>query len=360
MEILEPHFTYILLSIALVLSALSLIILVVITVERWLADGHQQRQAAFEKRVVPVIRRYLEGLITERAALEIMHEDRDEALSLLIHFAHALEPDKRHLLEPLFAGLIVIEEEMNALHHKNVKRRLLAVERLGFLPGDASTSALLEELDDEVPVIRLCAARALALQGRIEALNPILRALDLPSELDNRREVEAITDYGDSAVPTLLSILEHPKKRSSNVIIVVVRVLGMLKAKEAVQPLVKLLKHPMDAVRLCAARSLGEIGDPSATLAVAALADDPAWRVRKKAVKAIGKLQGGDQIPRLNQALSDSSWWVRFVAAQALHSLGQPGIVELEKVQKSSSDKNAREICTEVLEEHRLLDTMKD
>lgn len=360
MEILGPHFIEVIYKVALGISALSVALLILITIERWFIQRREKHIKNFEKLIVPTIRGYVEGLVTEKAALAAMRKDPPEALSLLIHFAHAIEPELRPRLKPLFTGLILIEDEISALETGKIKRRLTAAERLGFLPTKDSSTALIKALDDETPVIRLCAARSLAIQGRTEAIIPILKSLDLPTELDNRREAETISDYGDSAVPALLSILENTnKKYSSNATIVAARSLGMLKSKEAVQPLIGLLKHPKDSLRLCAARALGEIGDPAAISPVAALANDPAWRVRKKAVKAMGKLNADQQIPRLTNALSDSSWWVRFAAAQALHSLGQIGITELQNVQKTSNDINAREICTEVLEEHELLNTTK-
>ena len=361
MEILGPNFIPIVLNIALALSVLSLVLLLYITVEHWMIDRRQQHNSTFGKAIIPLIWRFLRGEATEETAIKAMQEDPAEALSLLIHLDNEIDPDTRPRLQPLFTGLIFIDDEIDALKSNHVKRRLLAVERLGFLNNEASTAALLNALEDNIPTIRLCAARSLASQGNTEAIRPILQALDLPSELDYRREIEAISDYGPSAVPTLLTILESPSEKSpNNAIIVAARVLGMLRTQEAVIPLIRQLNNPEDSVRLYAARALGEIGDPAAISPVAALANDPAWRVRKKAMRAIGKLHADRQVPMLSNALSDSSWWVRFSAAQALHSLGQLGIAELEKVIKNTSDEHAREICCEVLEEHMILDTKKN
>ncbi len=360
MEILGPNFLPIVLNIGLLLFALSIVLLMYITIERWMIDRRQKHNSTFGKVITPIIWRYLRGNATEETAIKAMHEDPAQALSVLIHLYLELEPSMRPRLQPLFTGLILIDDEIDALKSNNVKRRLLAAERLGFLDNEASTAALLNTLEDEMPAIRLCAARSLAIQGKTEAIKPILQALDLPSELDNRREAEAISDYGHSAVPTLLSMLDSPNgNNSNNTIIVAARVLGMLRTAEAVQPLIRLLKNPEESVRLCAARALGEIGDSAAISPVAAMANDSAWRVRKEAMKAIGELHADRQIPILSHALSDSSWWVRFSAAQGLHSLGKLGVTELQQVIKNTVDEHAREICSEVLEEHMILDTKK-
>ncbi|MFD2160289.1 HEAT repeat domain-containing protein [Rubritalea tangerina] len=343
---------------ALVVFAASFVLLAVITIERWFKQRRRKKNAAFEREALPVLRAFSEGRAKEEAVIKVLLKNRSEAMNILILFAHGMEPELRPKLAPIFEKLVVLGEEVLAIEQGQVKRRLMAAERLGFLSNDASAAALVKALDDEAPVVRLCAARSLSIQGRTDAIKPILRALDLPAELDHRREVETLSGYGESAVPALLSVIESSRRKySSNAIVAASRALGMLKAEEAVQPLIKLLQHPRDGVRLCAARALGDIGDPVAISPVAALADDPSWRVRRRAVKAMGKLNADEQVPKLSEALGDSSWWVRFAAAQALYSFGSSGISELERVQRTSSDKNARGICSEVLEEHAVLDT---
>jgi HEAT repeat protein len=79
--------------------------------------------------------------------------------------------------------------------------------------------------------------------------------------------------------------------------------------------------------------------------------------VRNTAVQAIGKLHGTAEIDRLSAALADSAWWVRFSAAQALFSLGEPGITILKTSARDAADRYAREMSTQVLAEHGALPT---
>lgn len=360
MEILGPNFISIVLNIGLFLLVLSVILLLVITVVHWQTDRHQKHTATFDQSIHPIIVSYLDGHTTEQAAIEAMRKDPTNALCLLIHLFQKLEPNKRPRLQPLFAALIVIDDEISALESHNVKRRLLATERLGYLKTETSAMALLQSLDDEIPAIRLSAARSLAAHGKTDAIEQILLALDLPEELDDLRVVEAISHYGPSAAPTLLAVLEDTTgKYSNDTIIVASRVLGMLQTPEAVQPLISLLHNTEPSVRLNAAQALGELGNPEAISSLAALANDPEWEVRSKAMEAIGALHADRQIPVLSRALCDPSWWVRSSAAQALHSLGQPGINELQDVMTHTADNHAREMCCQVLEEHNILDTKK-
>lgn len=361
MEILGPNFLPIVLNIAILLTALSVLLLIGVTLLHWLTDVREEERESFDSAIKPMILSYLNGEMAGDQLIRTMRQDPSEAIHLLMHQSIELAPTERHRLQPLFAALINVEEEITALHSGNVKRRILAAECLGYIKSEAASEALLEVLDDEVPAIRLSAARSLAAHGVTEAIEPILQALDLPSELNELREVEAIFDFGPSAVPELISVLSNSGgKYSDNAVIVAARVLGLLKAGGAVSPLIDLLKSPSVSVRINSAHALGEIGDSDAVTALVALADDPAWEVRNKAMKSIGELQAVGEIPVLSNALSDTSWWVRFSAAQALHSLGQAGIAKLQEVMGASDEsEDAHEICRDVLEEHNILDTKK-
>jgi HEAT repeat protein len=361
MEILAYSFYPFALNLALALSAICFVLLFAITCARWQIYRRQKHTSTFDQAIGPIVKSYLEGHTTVETVIEAMQKEPSEALSLLMKHSLKMEPTMRSRLQPLFAGLLLVDAEIAALESHNVKRRLLASERLGHLnESETSTKALLNALDDEIPAIRLSAARSLAAHGKTEAIESILLALDLPGELAELRVVEAIFDYGSSAVPTLVTVLENTKGTySDNSIIVAIHVLGMLHTTEALQPLITQLNNPEFRVRLNAARALGEIGDPEAISPLVALGDDSAWEVRSKVVKSIGELHADRQIPMLSNALSDTSWSVRSSAAQALHSLGQPGITELQDVMKNTKDSNTREMCSQVLEEHNVLDTKK-
>ena len=113
-----------------------------------------------------------------------------------------------------------------------------------------------------------------------------------------------------------------------------------------------LLGHPEFRVRLNAVRSLGQIGDHTDTGPIAQLAKDPAWEVRNVVMQALGKLHATRHIGLIEEAMRDSSWWVRFSAAQALWALGGPGREALNTTMTASTDRFARDMSRQVLEEH--------
>ena len=360
MEILSPNFTPILLNVALFLSAMSGVVLVVITVVHWRSVRQNKHTTAFRKAAEPLITGYLEGHTTEERVIETMQQDLAEAISLLMTYSLKLEPAMRSRLQPLFCNLLSIDTEVSALKSKNIKRRLQATERLAYFNNGVSEKALLDTLKDDVLAVRFSAAHSLASHGETKTIEPILLSFNNQKEIHWQRLVEVFLDYGPSAAPTVLAILANSnRKYTTDITSVMIRVLGTFLTPEAVQPLINLLDNPDPNIRLNAAHALGEIGDPVANAAVAELSNDPSWRVRNEAVEAMSGLHADKQIPMLSNALTDSSWRVRLSSAQALHSLGQPGITKLEEVMKNTTDRDAREICRQVLEEHEVLDTKK-
>jgi len=356
MEILSSETLRIALNIALILTVMSAVVLAVIVAVRVVAQSEAKRLARFRRQAEPLVTAYLAGREKTPAVAAVLQKDPDRALSLLMEISDRLEPDARSPLHPLFAALPLREKEAAALHNRRWERRLLAAERLGYLGDGVSVPALLDALQDPVLAVRFAAARSLAALGETRTIPQIALAFDLPGEMNQRRVAETLLEFGPDGKNELLAILRNKDRvYSDNAVGVVIRVLGLLRAPEAAGPLAVLLGHEDFRVRLNAVRSLGLIGDRGAADAVAALCADPAWEVRNAAVQALGRLQGERHLGKLTEALRDQSWWVRFSAAQALWELGAPGRAVLTAAVGGDTDRYARDMSRQVLEEHGAL-----
>jgi HEAT repeat protein len=189
--------------------------------------------------------------------------------------------------------------------------------------------------------------------GQARTIPQIVLAFDLPGEMNQRRVAEVLHGFGPAGTEPLLSILRNEDGTfSDNAMGVAARVLGMLRAPEAVESLLPMLGHEDFRVRLNAVRSLGQIADHTTADAVAKLTEDPAWEVRNAAAQALGRLKAERHLGKLTAALRDSSWWVRFSAAQALFTMGAPGREALTAAMTGSTDRFARDISRQILEEH--------
>lgn len=175
-----------------------------------------------------------------------------------------------------------------------------------------------------------------------------LLAIEVLEALEERR-----------ALPALRRLMGEG---SNQVRVRAVLALGRMRDAEAVSPLCEsLVLHP--ELWPAAVSALGQIGDPRANPALAALLGlpeaekvkglrqeivlalanlrdpsvipvlaealrDPSYRVRAQAAESLGKLGWREAVPALIGALHDSRWQVATKAAAALGSLGEPAGIE--------------------------------
>jgi len=353
MEILGPTALRIAFDVALVLAAMSAVVLAVIIGVRLAAQNESRRMAHFRRETEPLVTACLAGRAEKAALIAALQRDPTHGLTLLMEISDRLEPADRIQLKPLFAALPLREEEIAALISRQWQRRLQAAARLGYLGDGPAIPALVGALRDPIMNVRFAAARSLAALGANENIRDIVLAFDLPGEMNQRRVAEVLRDFGPAGGPELLKILASERGTySDNAIGVVVRVLGMLRITEAIEPLLPLLQSPEFRVRLNAVRSLGLMGNHGTADEVAKLANDPAWEVRNVVVQSLGRMHAIKHITILADALRDSSWWVRFSAAQALWNLGDEGRRTLTEAMTGSPDRYARDMSRQILEEH--------
>jgi len=149
------------------------------------------------------------------------------------------------------------------------------------------------------------------------------------------------------AIPPLIEALKTSKDPS--IIIEVAGSLGMLKATQAVDVLLKLLKNKDGEIRENVAQALGMIGDPRAIdpLLKILKEDKEAW-VRGQAAEALGLIGDERVVSDLIITLeTDDGIGVSIKTATALGRLKDPAAVEplIAFLQKSKSVENRRAIA---------------
>lgn len=358
MEILGPEFINIALRVSLVLGALSVIVLAATVAVRIGAGNKIKRSDRFRHRAEPLVTSFIAGRTGQDDVVQELRRDPDDSLALLMELSDRLEPAERASLRPLFASLPQAQAEIAALKSRRWETRLRAAERLGYFGNKDMVPLLRDALHDDVLAVRFAAARSLAALGDPAHVEPILLALDVPGEMNQRRVAEVLYDFGPRAVGPLLEVLwSGAGKFSDTAVGTAVRVLGMLRSREAVAPVAALLDSPEFRIRLNAVRTLGLLGDHSVIPAISALAKDPSWEVRNMVMQALGRLHAAQSIPVLTAALADQAWWVRYSAGIALYSLGDKGIEALRDTMNKSPDRYACDASRQILEEQRVIET---
>jgi hypothetical protein len=221
-----------------------------------------------------------------------------------------------------------------------------AVGLLGLL-GLATSSQLEPLLADGDSVVRIKAARAIALLDSSEGARALIRAL-AAGQIDPGRLVEQLGR--PSAAPELVRALSAPAHAPARPLIA--DALGLARSPAAVKPLASLVRVGVEDERVSACRALGRIATAEVVpLLVEALADD-AWTVRSEAARGLTGLADRSCVAELERALSDGAWWVRAYAADALRSIGPAGVDALHRASTSDDRVSAARAREALGDEH--------
>lgn len=174
---------------------------------------------------------------------------------------------------------------IEAAKSKNPLQRWGAVAALGETGDPKAVPILLRALRDEDENVRAVAAASLGKLRYSRAAPQLVRALADKSERVQAHAEWALENIGDEAIP---AVMEGAKRTATR--FRAFRLLGRLKAQQAVPLLIEGLKDREPEIRAIAAWALGEIGNRSAIPALQGLLADKNLEVRREAVMALGKL----------------------------------------------------------------------
>lgn len=344
---------------AAILTFLSLLLLVITIVLRIATDRRLRRDTEFRNKAKPILQSFLSGETSLEAAKAALAHEPHGAIQLLLEESDALGTEGRKKLLPLLALMPFEKKMMTHITSRRWEKRLRSAEYLGYLGDDSALPALMTALRDDVLAVRFAAANSLARLGCQDAVEPILKALDVPGEVSQRRVTEVLQILGPSASEQILTILNDSSGNQTSLAIAA-RMAGSLRIERSIKPLCRLLRHENANIRINALRSLASINDHSVTDQIAALGDDPSWEARSSVMLALGRLGATQQIPLLLQGLSDREWWVRFNAAEALYTLGETGIAALKEAVDHHVDAYGRDMSRQILQEHGIIKSTKE
>ncbi|MGB9742467.1 MAG: HEAT repeat domain-containing protein [candidate division WOR-3 bacterium] len=213
-----------------------------------------------------------------QSALErLLFALRDGDLEVRAAAARAINPRTFPGAGIRLAQLLVTETNPNAREYAAITLEL------NFPPAPEITAALIQALSDEDAAVRKAAAQALTAQRTIPA-EPRTRLLFLCAKQD----WPALASAGKAALECLLPRLRDLR---TEIRLEVARLLGRIRAREAVRDLSIALSDSSQDVRKAAARALAEIGDPSAIPALKTAISREGFReVREEMERAVRKL----------------------------------------------------------------------
>ncbi len=289
-------------------------------------------------------------------------DDRASALDrvvieqILLDHIQRIRGIERDRMARAMEQLGFIDVYLGGLESRRWWRRAESAEKLGLAASKRAIQPLSHALDDEMPEVRLRAAKALGQLGGVASARKLVRALNEPNRWSTIRVADILIGMGRESIDTVIEAFDDLTREGQ---LAVLDIVGRVRPLAATPWLLEKARDESTDIRARACHALGSIGDPSASKKLIAALDDAEWPVRAMAAKALGRMLLVDAIPELGRALRDQQWWVRHNAAHALRAIGPRGLEALEKL-VADGDAFAREQAVLMLEEAGHVDKRAD
>ena len=326
-------------------------------------------------------------------------------LTLLTDIDRGVGPYILDALEQI-GDLVAVEPLIDLLKTGSDELRTCAARALGTLGDKRAVPVLIEALDDAEFSVRMQSTAALGKIGDTRAVEPLLARLTISKPTLDSTIARALAHIGDARAfePLLAALHDLPRRRLGSEVMsfasalravggpeaistlldlltgadplwceIAAYGLGLPEAHRAVEPLLVALDHPVTAVRVAAASSLGVIGDEraitplltsglsaepiapgtlgsalaclgeSGEAALLALLRAPTATMRAAATDELGLARATHGITPLVQVLADDAESrVRGCAARALGAIGNAAAVDPLIAALTDPDRNVR------------------
>ena len=286
---------------------------------------------------------------TVRRALDGHPSSSDRAVieQILLDHIQRVRGIERERMSRAMEQLGFVDTYLEGLESRRWWRRAKSAEKLGLAASKRAVPSLSRVLDDEMPEVRLRAAKALGQLGGVASARKLVRALNEPNRWSTIRVADILIGMGHKSIDVVIEAFAGLTREGQ---LAVLDIVGRVRPLSATPWLIERAKDESTDIRARACHALGSIGDPNVSDELIAAMDDDEWPVRAMAAKALGRMSVVKAIPNLARALRDQQWWVRHNAARALRDIGPRGLEALEKL-VADGDAFAREQAVLMLEE---------
>ena len=247
---------------------------------------------------------------------------------LAIDLCYLIQGQERNQLTSLLERTGFREECLRDLRNKHHESRRTAASALQLFDDEASKTALLSMLDDEVGAVRLAAAVSLKSMNALPDTKVLVRKFE-EKQLLQTRGVRSLFREMARRTPQVLRKLAASDDCSARLKIVIADAMSEAADFRVLEDLYRFAKDSNLNLRTTALRSLGTLQHPDSAAVVGQALDDAEWQVRAIAAAAVGQIGLEEFVPQLGVLLDDSNWWVRFRSAESLTELGHRGLQAL-------------------------------
>jgi hypothetical protein len=276
--------------------------------------------------------------------------DRFELLVLWNYLQESLRDEAIENLNAAARAVKLDRYALDLLEHKNLRKKLLAIQTLGWLREISAGEKLRDLANNDDPVLSLCAARALLRIDGKRALSFVLPLVARRADWSFSLVGGMLKDAGADLIsePLARSVLLIPAEQTPRML----RLLELAHPQAVVPSVRKLLAESSDLETITACLRI--LQDPEDLPTVRELLKDERWQVRLQAAVCLGKIGVSEDEARLVHACGDLEWWVRYRAAQALSSLPFVSPERLSEIGENHQNEFARDIIRQVIAERKV------
>ncbi len=239
--------------------------------------------------------------------------------------------------------------------------RFWAIKTLGKL-GPKAQRFLLEALRSGDKQTRYVIAAALGESGDKRVIRVLIESLADPDWTIRKSSTMALAEIGDNAIDLMFEYLRGPNeeirdgclralvkagneslqrlfdeviKMDENHRYLVRKSMVKIGAR-VVEPMMRLFKLTNPEIRVFAASTLGEIGNPRAVPVLVSGLSDEDWNVRRSCAYALTEI-GERGVDKIAEALKSPNDDVRYWVTRILESIGEPGVPYLVKALRDTN-----------------------
>ncbi len=166
---------------------------------------------------------------------------------------------------------------------------------------------------------RYIAAWALGMMRAKDAIGPLIEALSVKNDAIQKESTRALINLGPDAVPALIAALKSPDADTREFSI---RALGEIEDKRAEEPIIGLLNDKNNGVTEVAALALGNVGTDKSIPPLIKTLNSEDVTTKVNASISLGQLGAKAAIPKLTAMMkTDKDSYVRQWCARALENI---------------------------------------
>lgn len=333
----------------LVLSALSVLVLVILILRRWAMEKTAARQMVRRQEITRCLYAAIQSPVALNAAslIVVTPKDHQAVMQAALEMLRFLRGDDvQRIVTALRLWDMQHYLELTA-RDGSKGRRIQALTLLGYFEDPSSIGVLLQQANHADMYIQLAALRALALRGGTAHIHTVIELLSHSQQTNTLMLADILRRFGEAVVPSLLGLVRIGS--NTEVRVAGLMALGFLGSLQAVDTLIDMTEDASAEIRAQAIAALGRIGDARAAATVMKHLEDTNQAVRVQAAQTLGQLRALQSMPALAARLDDEDWWVRLRAAEALHQFGVQGVAALQAY--GTRDDRAGLIARQVLAE---------